>query len=340
MPEIDKILFINSPQNDFLQDSFLIGLKEVYGSKVIEYPVNNHIYKKETQVEGQKLHGIGFTLYNLLDLKEAVSFEENMDLSEFDLFIFADIYRQADVYKQLSRYLTKQNTIILDGEDTPAIFPFYFPPWKKQNAPFSQKYHRKHLYFKREIIKRRTNYYQNYKITPKFITPYLSLPKNLEPISFSIPDAKITKHIPEKTKRYPAHIVDEEVCNNVPGSKTKYAFDKEADYYQDLQNSQFGITTKRGGWDCLRHYEIAANGAVICFKNLHLKPEICAPHDLIPGENCLNYSNFEDLEQQINALSEQDYKRLQENSLKWVNSKSCKAVVENCLNRFFEWNKK
>jgi len=41
---------------------------------------------------------------------------------------------------------------------------------------------------------------------------------------------------------------------------------------------------KRGGWDCLRHYEIAAAGAVPCVRQLEGKPSSCAPHGLQAGE--------------------------------------------------------
>ena len=80
----------------------------------------------------------------------------------------------------------------------------------------------------------------------------------------------------------------------------------------------YGITTKRSGWDCMRHYEIAANGAVICFKDLDKKPVTCAPHGLIAGLNCISYSNFENLINQISDISEDKYKEIQNASLNWI----------------------
>ena len=80
---------------------------------------------------------------------------------------------------------------------------------------------------------------------------------------------------------------------------------EENQYYSDLQQSKFGITVKRGGWDCHRHYEIAANGAVICFRDLASKPQSCAPHGLNTS-NTIIYNSVEDLKRQVEKLSDND----------------------------------
>ena len=64
---------------------------------------------------------------------------------------------------------------------------------------------------------------------------------------------------------------------------------READYHADLRASRFGVTTKKAGWDALRHYEVAAAGAVPCVRDLHLKPERSAPFGLHDGINCVAY---------------------------------------------------
>jgi hypothetical protein len=332
--KLEKILYLNSNKNDFLADSFLIGLKILYGDRVFEYPGNKFIYKsKETNLEA--MHGIGFTLYGLFDASECKEFNYQFELSEFDLVIFGDIYRQSDLYLKWYNKLTRKQTIILDGEDTPAIWPYYWAPWKKPYSISYPKPHKNFNYFKREIIARRTNYYRYYKFIPKFLTGLLPLPK-IHEVSFSIPESKIQTTLIEKTKLFGKHIVDEEVSRNVEGSVTKYAFDNESDYHEDLRKSKFGITTKRGGWDCLRHYEIAANGAVICFRNLEQKPESCAPHGLIDGHNCISYSEYSNLKSKIDTLNEHDYKRIQANSLDWVKSKTCENMVLKTVQRHFD----
>lgn len=331
--DFQKILFINSPKNDFLSDSFLIGLKKNYPGKVYEWPINPFIYQNSGSETG-KMHGIGFTLYGLLQADSSLAYREEFPLQEFDLIIFGDIYRQSELFLKIQKHLHFKNTIILDGEDTPAIYPYYFAPWKKPYSLTFPKLHKHFIYYKREIIPRRTNYYRFLKFIPKFLCGSLPLPKNVVPISFSIPEEKIVQHLPVKTKTFGQHIVDEEVHRQVEGSKIKYAFDNEKDYYEDLQKSRFGITTKRGGWDCLRHYEIAANGAVICFRSLDEKPDTCAPHGLQDNVNCISYHNYEDLMLKISALTEKQYQSLQKHSLEWVRSKSCSHLVNDILNDF------
>jgi hypothetical protein len=86
----------------------------------------------------------------------------------------------------------------------------------------------------------------------------------INPISFSIPESKIIDHVPEKTRKF-AHIV--------PGDLSTYIYPDEASYYKGYQESVFGRTCKKGGWDCLRHYEILANGCIPWFENLESCPK-------------------------------------------------------------------
>ena len=48
----------------------------------------------------------------------------------------------------------------------------------------------------------------------------------------------------------------------------------ESDYYKDYQRSYFAITCKKGGWDCLRHYEILANAVSPTFLILTIAIQI------------------------------------------------------------------
>lgn len=79
------------------------------------------------------------------------------------------------------------------------------------------------------------------------------------PIQFSMPEIKIVESIPKKTKDF-AFIVPRELDT--------YIYSEEADYYQDYKSSYFAITCKKGGWDCMRHYEILANGCIPYFVDL------------------------------------------------------------------------
>ncbi|MBN7799916.1 hypothetical protein J0A67_03540 [Algoriphagus aestuariicola] len=59
----------------------------------------------------------------------------------------------------------------------------------------------------------------------------------------------------------------------IPGFKETYRFGSELEYYQMYQAAKFGFTWKKGGWDCLRHYEIIANGAIPVFRDIDHCPE-------------------------------------------------------------------
>jgi hypothetical protein len=98
----------------------------------------------------------------------------------------------------------------------------------------------KHPYFKRELI------------SNQFI-----------PIHFAIPECKITINKSNKTQEYGSII---------PGQEG-YKFDIEQEYYNDYSKSYFGVTMKKAGWDCMRHYEILANNCIPYFVDLENCPK-------------------------------------------------------------------
>jgi hypothetical protein len=83
------------------------------------------------------------------------------------------------------------------------------------------------------------------------------------PITFSIPEEKMLQSIPKKTKL---------LSSLIPGDLKTYIYHTEKDYYEEYQKSCFAITTKKAGWDCMRHYEIVANGCLPYFPNLEECP--------------------------------------------------------------------
>ena len=65
--------------------------------------------------------------------------------------------------------------------------------------------------------------------------------------------------------------------------------------------------------------------------HLDLKPPRCAPHDLVPGQNCLSYTCYEDLKAQIESIDEEEYKKILNSSYKWILSKASKRVTKKML---------
>lgn len=63
----------------------------------------------------------------------------------------------------------------------------------------------------------------------------------------------------------------------IPGFARKYSYKvgEEAAYYKQYQESRFAVTNKKGGWDCLRHYEILAAGCIPLFEGLEDCPDTC-----------------------------------------------------------------
>lgn len=83
----------------------------------------------------------------------------------------------------------------------------------------------------------------------------------LLPIGFSIPECKIVKEIPKK---------EVFLSDYRPGAG--YCFNSEEEYYNTYKNAIFGYTCCKAGWDCMRHYEILANGCIPWFAELKRCP--------------------------------------------------------------------
>jgi len=100
------------------------------------------------------------------------------------------------------------------------------------------------------------------------------------PLPYSIPDENIVNYMDIKDKK---HII---ISDIIPGDKLTYRFGSgdEKEYNEHYQESFFAYTSKKGGWDCLRHYEIMANGCLPIFKNINECPDtslISLPKNLI-----------------------------------------------------------
>ena len=195
--------------------------------------------------------------------------------------------------------------------------------------------HKSTKYFKRELFPATSLQMGIPEYIPAGLYKWL-LPDQMFPIHFSIPEEMITKvGAAQKQKLFVSGMVDEEISKRlnedyIPLNSEKYKFDNQKDYYADIQISKFGITTKRSGWDCMRHYEFAANGAVLCFKDLDKKPENCAPHSL-NRHNCITYSDYDDLLRQIDQIDEEGYNQLLSNSYKWVQANTTITLARTLL---------
>lgn len=78
----------------------------------------------------------------------------------------------------------------------------------------------------------------------------------IHPISYSFPDELWVNVVPKKTMMFASH-----TPKNV--SNSGYSFSDNTKYMEIYQQSVFGITSKKCGWDCWRHLEILSQGAAM-----------------------------------------------------------------------------
>jgi hypothetical protein len=144
----------------------------------------------------------------------------------------------------------------------------------------------------------------------------------LHPINFSIPECKVVNEIPKKTKL---------ISNLVPGDLTTYIYNSEVDYYNEYKKSYFALTTKKAGWDCLRHYEIMCNGCIPIFPNIENCPAntmTLLPKDLLLEGNMLYEKNKNKNINDISSEQIDEFNKLIEKLLTHLKNKltTCKIT--------------
>jgi len=144
-------------------------------------------------------------------------------------------------------------------------------------------------------------------------------PKNIVyPISFSIPEEKLYKEKLYKEKLYKEKLFKEKpfkekpfkekiLSDLIPGDISTYIYNNEEEYYNEYKKSYFAITMKKAGWDCMRHYEILANGCIPYFIDIDKCPintMALLPKSLFVKGNELYDKKFKD--KKIDELSDED----------------------------------
>lgn len=114
-----KILFLSSNiAPDYLRCCTLIGFKELFGDRVIDYPKIPHIYKSYPH-DLRQLYGKGMSYTKVLeDLPiDRENIEQRIKNKEFDLIIYGSIHRSLLLYELVSNYYEPEKIIYLCGED-------------------------------------------------------------------------------------------------------------------------------------------------------------------------------------------------------------------------------
>ncbi len=241
-----NILYITRGDHvDYQNDCLLIGLKEIFGASVVDVNKQNHNYDTYPPEWTSYLYGRGFSLSRVLpdlevDRDDILSKIRNRF---FDYIIYGSIWRSPGIRHDLTETPFNQpfNNYFLQALE-------YYPKNKivaidgNDEATLHPIVELGLPYFKREL------FYQN---------------SNVFPIGFGIPKSKVN-FIKEKSRNH---------SFITPQDPNTYVYDREVDYYNDYGQSRFGFTMKKGGWDCLRHYEIMANGCIPYFLDIDLCPE-------------------------------------------------------------------
>ena len=300
-----KVLYLTAAQEDYLQDNMLYGLRMVLGADLVDYPKKEVLYKNYPKPSSE-LYGRGFTAWRLLDDIDVDRTKIGCRIrnKDFDIIIFGSVRRQKEVvleYLKAGRFfLPGYRFAFLDGEDNQRIL------WPI--VPLG-------AYYKRERA-----------------GPIRLFTRK---ISFSIPASKVRTQALEKNQLFAKHVQCDEaykidlIRQNCSKS---YAFSDELAYYENLARSQYAITMKKAGWDCMRHYEIAANSTVMAFFNLQEKPGCSAPHGLMDMKNVVGFSTADELLAKIDHIEKHNlYEDLQKNATQWAWDNTCERAAMNLL---------
>lgn len=274
-----KILFISTEnpqkQGDLLEISILHGLRSLLGDECIDYPRKKIMYHDFSEIQKEMLHGRGFSL-----LTTPIQEVENRDIfnQKFDAVIYGDghMYGEEPFIKEINQ-LANNNVWIIDGHDLYGNAPrkIIYKGEEIIGVQFNRS-------FKRELVEE--------GIKMVFPTGFGIPEERIKPINLKIKDQLYQKTAPSYS------LFKEEI--ETGGGFLHHKFTIEEDYYNDLSRSWFGLTCKKGGWDCLRHYEIIAAGALLLFRDYDQKPRLCSPQEL----PCFSYRTEEELKKLMEKL--------------------------------------
>ena len=145
-----------------------------------------------------------------------------------------------------------------------------------------------------------------------FKREYYGSYSNVFPINFGVPEELILDSTKEKTKA---------VSDIIPDFNRNYQYENESDYYDEYSRSWYAITRKKGGWDCLRHYEIMMNGCIPLFENL---------------EDCPSMTLYDLPKKEIISFNKETLQKKENNELvlEWMRQKfTTKKILEKILTK-------
>lgn len=233
-----KILYIGpTDAPDFMSDTLFHGFRDVMGSDVIDGVKIPQLYTDYSR-DVSTIHGRGFTIAKTL-------IDEGIDRTDIEGKITRN-YFDFVIYGASHRS---------DGLHYLPLVREYYPPnrvvfvngadsWRGTVQP--ELINLPGIHFLRERLSNNHTY----------------------PLGFSIPKTIIVSEVPSK---------EFYLMPLVPGVASTYLYTNQDEYFGMYQKSLFGLTWKKAGWDCLRHYEILSQGCLPLFLDIHHLPLTLMP---------------------------------------------------------------
>jgi hypothetical protein len=268
---------------DGLELTLTYGLRSILGENFIDIPRKPVLYHDFSKVKKENLKGKGFTYLREKLPEISPNLRAEAKLHTFDAIIVGtgpDYGEDITLYN-IGQY-NARSIWRLDGHDLfgNAVRKVIWRGIEVIGTQYPNC-------FKRELVEEGLD---DYNVHPSgFGIPGSAI----LPLDFTIKDQLIQKTAP-------AHSLfkTEGQYLNELGLSHHHVFSEESDYYFDMSRSWFGLSCIKGGWDCLRHYEIIAAGAVLLFRDYDLKPPKCSPQKM----PCPSYSSPFELSEIISRL--------------------------------------
>lgn len=223
---------------DYLSDCILHGLRALDDVEVTDAPRSWYMYKKEFEPGRHNKKNLYGRGFTIFGTLDDDSY---IDRSDIERKIVEKYYDLVICTRLDPSQLTPYANLIFQNYPANKVILLD----GEDSKHIHRQYLNKGIYFKRELFENDSN---------------------LFPIGFGFPEEKI-QLLREKTQTF---------ATVIPGNSKTYIYDQEEDYYTDYSRSYFGITHKKGGWDCLRHYEIIGSRSVPYFKDIKsCPPRIC-----------------------------------------------------------------
>ena len=231
---------------DYLDECVLIGLKELFGSQVVDVNKKLSLYTDYPDEMKYRLYGRGYTLTQNIEPHECDrdDIENKIRNKFYDYVVYAKIENCNDYFDLVYEHYPKNRIALLDGGDWMNIHP-------------SVTYDT--MFFKRECFLGMSN------------VNYSKYFNNIKPISFAFPTKRITRSQNKSKLLSTINPLDRTTYFD-KDNPSEYKFKTEKEYYEEYQSSKFAITCQKAGWDCLRHYEIIGNGCIPLFHRVENAP--------------------------------------------------------------------